>query len=90
MKITKQLLFDVARLSRINLSDEESKEFLEELNDVLKVFDLLKEVDTKGISPSLHPIKITPVLRDDKAEDKPKLKLSGKLHDNYFVGPSLK
>ncbi len=90
MKLSKELLFDVARLSRVNISNEETDQFLDELNDVVKAFDLLSEVDTKGVSPSLHPVKITPKLREDKPEVKKKTALFGEMEDGYFVGPSLK
>lgn len=46
----------IARLARIAVRPEESKEALDRLNRVLGLIDQLQAVDTSGIEPMAHPL----------------------------------
>jgi aspartyl-tRNA(Asn)/glutamyl-tRNA(Gln) amidotransferase subunit C len=46
----------IARLARIAVRPEESKEALDRLNRVLGLIDQLQAVDTTGIEPMAHPL----------------------------------
>lgn len=46
----------IARLARIAVRPEESKEALDRLNRVLALIDQLQAVDTAGIEPMAHPL----------------------------------
>src|SRR5690242_8854785 len=46
----------IARLARIAVRPEESKEALDRLNRVLGLIDQLQAVDTAGIEPMAHPL----------------------------------
>lgn len=66
MKIEEQTVRYVAHLSRIELSDEEIKEFTGQLDTILKYMDQLNELKTEGIEPTSHAVEIKSPLRDDK------------------------
>jgi len=91
MKIDSELIEHVASVARLNLTEEEVKEFLPQLKEVLKAFSKLSEVDTEGIQPSFQPIVLKNHLRDDEkgsclSQDDA---LSNTEHkkDGYFKGP---
>lgn len=56
----------IARLARVGLSEEEIEKFQVQLSDILKNFDILREVDTTDIPPTAHVIEMENVIRDDK------------------------
>ena len=49
--ITPDDIEKVARLSQLNLSEEEAKQYLEELSGILGFFEKLETVDTEGVEP---------------------------------------
>jgi aspartyl-tRNA(Asn)/glutamyl-tRNA(Gln) amidotransferase subunit C len=59
----------VARLSRINLTKDETQVFQKQLNDVLKYAEKLREVDVTGVDAAAHALPVFNVLRDDSAHD---------------------
>lgn len=56
----------VARLARIELSQDEKKIFEAQLDQILTYMELLNEVDTSGVEPTSHAIPIYNVFRDDE------------------------
>lgn len=65
MKITKQEVEHVAKLARLELSEEETGRLTEQLSNILTYVEKLNELDTKGIVPTSHVLDITNVMRDD-------------------------
>lgn len=65
MDITPELVKKVAENARLKLKEDEIKKFAEEMNDILTNFEQLKEVDTKNVQPSFHPVPIKNVARED-------------------------
>jgi len=59
----------VARLARINLTDEETQVFQKQLNDVLKYAEKLRRVDVTGVEAAAHALPVFNVLRDDSPRD---------------------
>ncbi len=57
----------VARLARLNLTEEEKVKFSKQLGDILKYMEQLNEVDTTGVEPMNHPIDFSNVMREDVA-----------------------
>lgn len=57
----------IARLARINLTDDEAKIFQKQLDAVLKYAEKIRQVDVTGIDASVH----TPfnVFREDASRD---------------------
>ena len=56
----------IARLARINLTTEELKQFASQLSDILNYVDQLSELNTDGVEPTTHPLKISNVFRQDQ------------------------
>lgn len=89
MRIDKKILQDVANNARIRLNKKEEEELLGQLNDVLKIFSKLSEVNTDKIEPSFQPIEVKNVFREDVIEpckDNVLANVKNK-EDRYFKGP---
>ena len=59
----------VAKLARLNLTDEETRLFQKQLGDVLKYAEKLKEVDVSDVEASAHAIPVFNVFREDEPRD---------------------
>lgn len=66
MKITKREVEHVARLARLELTDEEKERFTRELNSILTYIDKLNELKTDEVEPTSHVIPIVNVFREDE------------------------
>jgi aspartyl-tRNA(Asn)/glutamyl-tRNA(Gln) amidotransferase subunit C len=67
-KLTEQQVRHVAKLSRLNLSDDEVHHFSEQLSGVLGYVSKLNELDVTGVEPMAHAMDVTNALREDVAE----------------------
>ena len=84
---------DVAKLSRLELSDDEVAKFSVELSSILGYIEKLGELDTDGVEPLAHCLPIHNVFR----EDVPKASLDNDAalanaparHDEYFKVPKI-
>jgi len=59
----------VARLARINLSEDEAKIFQKQLDDVLKYVEKLRQVDVTGVDEAAHGLSVFNVFRADAPRD---------------------
>ena len=59
----------VAKLARLNLSDEETELFQKQLGDVLKYAEKLREVDVSNVEAAAHALPIFNVFREDAPRD---------------------
>src|SRR4029450_3704821 len=59
----------VARLTRLNLTDEETELFQKQLGDVLKYAEKLREVDLSNVEAAAHALPIFNVFREDAPRD---------------------
>lgn len=55
----------VARLSRIDLQDQEKDQLTTEVSDILAFVDTIQSADTDGIEPTAQVTGLQDVLRDD-------------------------
>ena len=55
----------VAKLARLELTEEEKEVFTHQLGDVLAHVEKMNEVDTVGVEPMNHPIDFVNVMRED-------------------------
>ena len=55
----------VAKLARLELTDEEIDKYSKQLDDILKYVEQMNEVDTTGIEPMPHAIPVYNVMRED-------------------------
>jgi aspartyl-tRNA(Asn)/glutamyl-tRNA(Gln) amidotransferase subunit C len=56
----------VARLARLELTDEELEQFTDQLGAVLDHARDVEALDTAGVPPTAHPLPLANVLRDDR------------------------
>ena len=57
----------IARLARINLTENEAKIFQKQLDDVLKYVEKLGQLDVTGVDAAAHALPV--VFRDDAPRD---------------------
>ncbi len=65
MKVDLREVEHVSRLARIYLTDTEKSKFSAELSSILEYMDLLSEVDTTDVTPTVHTLSIINALRHD-------------------------
>ena len=58
----------VAKLARLELSEEEKEKFAGQLGDVLKYVEQMNEVDTSSVEPMAHAIDFVNVMREDSVK----------------------
>ena len=56
----------VAKLARLELTEEEKEKYSKQLGDILKYVEQMNEVDTTGVEPMSHAIPMVNVMREDK------------------------
>lgn len=93
MKIDKELIERVAKVSRLHLSEEEKEQFIIDFKEVLKVFSSIDKINTEKIELSVQPIKIENVSREDSIKKSLSIKdvflNSENKEKNFFKGPRI-
>lgn len=69
MKISKQQIEHLAKLSRLKISDSEERQLEKEVADILDFISKLKEVDTTGVEPSFYGVPANNLMRQDETVD---------------------
>lgn len=67
-KLTEEDVRRVAKLARLNCSDEEIHTFTTQLGSIFEYVDQLSELDTEGVEPLSHCLAVHNVLRDDEVK----------------------
>jgi len=65
MKISSEEVAKVARLSRLDLTQEKTDQYAAQLGDILGYMDKLSELDTANVEPMYTPVNQVSVMRDD-------------------------
>ena len=65
MEISKEQVEHVARLARLEVSEDEKAMFARQLSGILTYMDQLKELETKGVEPTATVLPTDNVFRDD-------------------------
>lgn len=55
----------VAKLARLELTEEETEKYSKQLGEILKYVEQMNEIDTKDVEPMPHPIPVYNVMRED-------------------------
>lgn len=55
----------VAKLARLELTEEETEKYSKQLGDILKYVEQMNELDTTGVEPMPHAIPVYNVMRED-------------------------
>ncbi|WP_166245150.1 Asp-tRNA(Asn)/Glu-tRNA(Gln) amidotransferase subunit GatC [Paenibacillus turpanensis] len=69
MSITTKDVEHVAKLARLQLSEEEKETFTGQLNAILKYAAKLDTLDTNEIEPTSHVLPLVNVMREDVPRD---------------------
>lgn len=64
-KLTEEQVRHVAKLARLNCTDEEIATFTSQLSAILDYVTQLEEVDTTDVEPLAHCLAVQNVFRDD-------------------------
>lgn len=67
MSITVKDVEHVAKLARLELSEDEKTMFTEQLNAILQYAEQLNKLDTEHVPPTSHAMPLSNVLREDVA-----------------------
>jgi aspartyl-tRNA(Asn)/glutamyl-tRNA(Gln) amidotransferase subunit C len=62
-------ILKLARLARLQLSDEEVEQFRGEISAILAYVEQLQKVDTKGLEPTYQVTGLKNVMRPDEVKD---------------------
>jgi len=83
----------VAKLARLELTEEEKIKFTKQLGSILEYFKELNEVNTENIEPMAHPVPSVNVMRPDEitpfCERKKLLANAPQEEDGYFRVPKI-
>ena len=64
--IDREQVLHVARLARLQLSEEEVERMNEELSGILVHIERIGELDLEGVPPTSHVVPMTNALREDE------------------------
>ncbi len=91
--ITKKDVEHVAKLARIEITEEEKEKFTKQLGDVIKHVNQLNEVDTTGVEPMAHAYPLFNVMREDEVKygntREELLKNAPEEEDSFFKVPKI-
>ena len=65
MAITREEVLHVARLARLDLSDDEVARFQEQLSAILEAVSKVSELDLSDVPPTSHPLEIANAWGED-------------------------
>jgi len=68
-KLSRDDVLKLARLARLQLSDDEVAEFAEELSEILEYVEQLETVDVDGLKPTNQVTGLQNVTRADEIHD---------------------
>ena len=66
MAISRDEVLHVARLARLDLTDEEIERFQEQLNAILEAVGKVAELDLSDVAPTAHPLDLVNVWAEDE------------------------
>ena len=91
--ITIQDVEHVAKLARLELTEEEKQKYTHQLGELLEYFEQLNEVDTTAVEPMSQAIPLVNVMREDiphEPFDREKIIANAPLEENgYFRVPKI-
>lgn len=68
-KLSRDDVLKLANLARLDVSEEEVNEYIEELSEILQYVEMLQSVDVDGLEPTNQVTGLVNVTRPDKIKD---------------------
>ncbi len=91
MEINIKLIEKVARNTKLKLIEEEEKEFLPQLKEILDSFSVLDEAPIENLHASFQPFTINNIFREDSVEkclsQEEALQNTNLKKNGFFLGP---
>ena len=91
MRVDESSIKHVAKVARLNLTEEEIKRFLPEMKEIIEAISTLESLDTEGVVPSFQPTEQKDRMREDAEvpclTQEQALSNSTQKKDGYFKGP---
>ena len=66
MSLTNSEIKGIAWLARLALDENGIPDYRRDMGNILRLVELMQDVDTRGITPLAHPLEIKARLRPDK------------------------
>ncbi len=93
MAISREKVEHIAKLARLQLTEDEITRFQVELGKIIEYFDQLKKLDTENVPPMTHAVPLENVLREDQSEKsltiEEALQNAPEKKDSYFQVPKV-
>lgn len=68
MPVTLKDVEHIAKLARLEFTEEEKQKFTHQLNEILAYMEQLNKLDTSKVDPLSHVIELNNIFRDDAAK----------------------
>ncbi len=81
MKLSQEEIKHIAKLARLELTEEELLKYGEQLSAVLDYIDQLKEVNVEGVEPTAQVTGLVDVWREDRVRDCPETEREAALYE---------
>jgi aspartyl-tRNA(Asn)/glutamyl-tRNA(Gln) amidotransferase subunit C len=65
-RITRDEVLHVAKLARLQLTDDEVAKFQEQLSDIIEAVSKVAELDLADVPPTAHPLEIANAWAEDE------------------------
>lgn len=92
-KISEKEVEHIANLARIELTEEEKRNFTEQFNTILEYFEIINDLDTEDVPPTSHVLDVTNAFREDKVIPslavEEVLKNASKKERGFFKAPKI-
>lgn len=69
VQVDETLVKEIATLARLDLTEEETKTFVSQFQDILGYFSILNELDTENVPPAYLSSTNKSVIREDEIEE---------------------
>jgi aspartyl-tRNA(Asn)/glutamyl-tRNA(Gln) amidotransferase subunit C len=69
MSLTRDDVYRIAHLARIEINEAQAEATLAQLNDIFAMIEKMQRVNTDGVEPMSHPLGGSQRLRDDAVTD---------------------
>ena len=93
MKVTKEEVLHVAKLSQLEIDENEVGMYQEKLSQILDWQEKLDQLNLEGLSPTVHALDMENVTREDKPQksltNEEALKNAPDIEGNYFKVPRI-
>ncbi|UCG97448.1 MAG: Asp-tRNA(Asn)/Glu-tRNA(Gln) amidotransferase subunit GatC [Burkholderiales bacterium] len=91
MALTEDDVTRIAHLARIEISDDDRRAMLAQLNDIFAMIEKMQRIDTTGVAPMAHPLGGQQRLREDRITEanarEQNMKNAPQAEDGLFLVP---